>query len=400
MFLLPTQENGLYFILALIVAILSVLLAILLKKTKTLDQLRREFSNRELQLNKKLYETAVLKNKLEAMVNSMTEGVFMLDKDFSLLVINPACKKLLDLEDHPQISIFDIVRSFNKHYPIEETISEVFKTRLIKKVSSIQLGDMFFQITVIPIEVAEGVPGVGVLLHDETEAHRLTKRHEEFLAMVVHELRSPLTVIKGMSDILIHESDKVSKDKRGEILNQIRDSSFKLLEIVNTILEDTKMDLTKFKINKKKDNLNNLLEIEVKNYFALAKGRNIDLKVILDKTIPQFSFDNDRVTQVLNNLLSNAIKYTNTGEIIVKSELEGDFVKISVVDTGEGISDDKKPLLFQKFVQLDNSKTAKGPSTGLGLVIVKAIVEAHNGKIWIEDNKPNGAIFIFTLPLD
>lgn len=398
MLLLPAQETALYFILAVIVALLAALLAILTQKSKTLDTLQKEFSRKELNLNKKLYETSVLKNKLQAMVESMTEGVFMLDKDLKLIVINPACKKLLGLEGDTNITIFDVVRAFNKYYPIEETISQVFDTGRTRRVSEVKVHEHFFQITIIPIEVAEGVPGVGVLIHDQTEEQNLRHKHEEFLAMVVHELRSPLTVIKGMNDLLLRQADNMAKEKRDEIFQQMMDSATGLLDIVNTLLDDTKMDLAKFEIDKRKADINVLLTQEMENYKSMADEKGIALKLLLDKTIPNFEFDKAKITQVLNNLLSNALKFTSEGSITIKSELEKANVKISVADTGQGVPNEKKDQLFQKFVQLDNSKKTDGPGTGLGLVIAKGIVEAHGGEIWIEDNMPHGAKFVFTLP--
>ncbi len=399
MIALPAQETALYFILSLIVALLASLLAVLTRKSKTLDEMQKEFSKKELSLNKKLYETSVLKSKLEAMVESMTEGVLMLDKDLKLIVINPACKRLLGLEGRMNITIFDVVRSFSKHYPIEETISQVFEMGRMRRVSEVKVGDQFFQITVIPIEVAEGVPGVGVLIHDQSEEQNLRHKHEEFLAMVVHELRSPLTVIKGMNDLLLREVDNMEKSKRDEIFTQMKDSAISLLDIVNTLLDDTKMDLAKFDIDKHKNDINLLLKNEIENYNNLADEKGVRIKMLVDKTIPEFDFDKAKITQVLNNLLSNALKFTKEGSVTVSSELEKMMVKIIVADTGAGVPDNKKDQLFQKFMQLDNSKKADGPGTGLGLVIAKGIVEAHGGEVWIEDNKPQGAKFIFTLPI-
>jgi len=400
MFTLPTQVNTLYFILALVVAITAVLLAVILRKSQTLDQLKEEFNRRELHLNQKLYETAVLKNKLEAMVEGMSEGVFMLDKDFKLLVVNPACKDLLGISRTKRLTIFDLVRGFSKFYPIEETISQVFETGETHRVSEVKVNDRFLQITVIPVEVAEGVPGVGVLLHDQTEEQNLRHQHEEFMAMMVHELRSPLTVIKGTANLLGRKCETMSKEKRNELFVQVEDSSTQMLELVNSILEDTKEDTTKFELHKDAGKLNELLENEVRNYESLATERSLTLEVDLDDSIPEFDFDWGKITQVMNNLLSNAIKFTKKGSITVVSSRENeDFVRVEVRDSGDGVPDEQKPKLFHKFVQLRESDDPKLPGTGLGLVISKGIIEAHGGKIWVEDNKPKGAKVIFTLPV-
>jgi signal transduction histidine kinase len=400
MFQLPTQVNTLYLILAIVVAITAVLLAIILRKSQSLDTLKEEFNRRELRLNQKLYETAVLKNKLEAMVEGMSEGVFMLDKDFKLLVVNPACKDMLGISRTKRLTIFDLVRGFSKYYPIEETISQVFETGEIHKVSEVKVNERFLQITVLPVEVAEGVPGVGVLLHDQTEEQKLRHQHEEFMAMMVHELRSPLTVVKGTVDLLKKKGDTLAKGKRDELLDQVKDSAVQLLDMVNTVLEDTKEDSSKYELHKEVGKINELLENEIRNYEGLANERSLTLEIDLDDSIPEVEFDWGKITQVMNNLLSNAIKFTHEGGISVVSSRENEeFVKVEVKDTGEGIPDKQKPKLFQKFVQLHKAEDADLPGTGLGLVIAKGIIEAHGGKIWVEDNSPRGTTMIFTLPL-
>lgn len=400
MTLLPTELNALYFVLTLVVAVSATLFAIIVLKTKNLDQIKEEFNQKELQLNRKLYETAVLKNKLEAMVERMTEGVFMLDKDFKLIVVNPACRRLLGISDTKRLTIFDIVRGFNQHFPIEETIAHVFETGDANKVSQVKVNDKFLQITVLPVEVAEGVPGVGVLLHDQTEEQNLRKEHEEFMAMIVHELRSPLTVIKGMADVMYKNIEKLTKEKQVEMLKQLETSTDSLLQMVNDLLTETKEDSTKFEIHKEIASLNDVLNKEIKNYEGLARERNLVIKGELDDNLRPFSFDPNKLTQVMNNLISNAIKFTKEGSITVKSIVSPhNLVQVEVIDTGEGVPANLKPQLFQKFVQLKNGKDSNMPGTGLGLVIAKGIVEAHGGNMWIEDNKPQGAKLIFTLPI-
>jgi len=394
----PAQITGLYFIAAVTVAAVAVLLVIILSKSKQLDSLKSEFSKRELSLNKKLYETSVVKNKLEMMVESMTEGVFMVNKQLKLIVANSASKEMLGIDENRSVTIFDMVRGFDEAYPIEETISKVFDTREIVKVSEIRVEDKYIQITVIPIEVAEDVPGVGVLLHDQTDEQKLMHQHEEFTAMIVHELRSPLTVIKGTADTLIRNDKKIKVGAKKELLEQIKDTSEDLLTIVNTLLTDTKDDRDKYDIHKKKNDINDLLQEEVSNYSTIATDKGLELNLDLDQTIPDFEFDKVKITQVMNNLLSNALKFTHEGAVAVKSTLDGKLVRVEVADTGVGIPDDKKSELFQKFVQIHEGKDSDGPGTGLGLAISKGIVEAHGGKIWVENNKPIGTRLIFTIP--
>ncbi len=221
----------------------------------------------------------------------------------------------------------------------------------------------------------------------------------DFFPMLVHELRSPLSVIQGAADLLIKSTDSLSAEQIHTLLNQIKTSSAALLGMVGGILDVSKMESGKFQINKIYTDINNILREESAYFESLTKVKEVILECKTDEHLPSFSFDPERIKQVLSNLLSNAVKFSSTGgKITVISKQIGEVVRVEVCDEGVGISDSDKPLLFQKFFQASNQNgTEKG--TGLGLVISKGIIEAHGGKIWVEDNKPKGTKFIFALPI-
>ena len=222
----------------------------------------------------------------------------------------------------------------------------------------------------------------------------------DFLPMVVHELRAPLSVIRGAADLLIKSTDGLNAEQIHTLLNQIKTSSSSLLKMVGDILDVSKMEGGKFQINKTFGVIEDVLREECSYFESLAKVKKISLNCPNAEDIPSFSFDPERVKQVLNNLLSNAIKFTPEGGIVsVTAKKDDGLVRLEVCDTGVGIPNKDRPLLFQKFFQASNQDGVTEKGTGLGLVIAKGIVEAHGGKIWIEDNKPQGCKFIFTLSL-
>ena len=225
-------------------------------------------------------------------------------------------------------------------------------------------------------------------------------RQRDFIPILVHELRAPLSVIQGASDLLLKEVKELSVDQIQTLLGQVKTSSGSLLKMVGDILDISRMDAGKFEVNRVYANINNVLNEECGYFQPLAKIKNINLICQTDQSIANSSFDPERIKQVLNNLLSNALKFVaEGGNITVESKKKGNYLQVTVSDTGEGISDKDKPTLFQKFVQTQSHNHTKERGTGLGLYISKGIVDAHSGKIWVEDNKPAGAKFIFTLPL-
>ncbi len=238
------------------------------------------------------------------------------------------------------------------------------------------------------------------LLKTESEQFKIGKQRDDYVAMMVHELRSPLSVIKGSADLVIREEKALSPDQKFTMLSQIKESASDLLAIVNDILDVSKIESGRFELHKRVGDLNTLLKNETTYYTTLALEKELKVETELDENIKQFEFDDDRIKHVMNNLLSNALKFTPKGESVkISSKLMADGnVQVSVADTGDGIPDPMKEKLFNKYVQVESKRKTEQKGTGLGLFIAKAIIEAHGGGIWIEDTKPYGATFAFTLP--
>ncbi len=225
-------------------------------------------------------------------------------------------------------------------------------------------------------------------------------KQNDFFPMLVHELRAPLSVIQGAADLLIKSTDALNAEQIHTLLNQIKTSSSSLLKMVGDILDVSKMEGGKFQINKTYGLIQDVLNDQCSYFDPVAKVKGVTLSCPNTEGLPNFSFDPERIKQVLNNLISNAIKFSlDGGTVLVIAKKDAEYIRVEVNDTGIGIADKDKPLLFQKFFQASNHNGIKEKGTGLGLVIAKGIVEAHNGKIWVEDNKPQGTKFIFTLPL-
>lgn len=233
----------------------------------------------------------------------------------------------------------------------------------------------------------------------ESQARRQAEQ-EDFLPMLVHELRAPISVVRGAADLLIKSTDSLDSEQIHTLLNQIKVSSSHLLKMVGDILDVSKMHGKSFQINKSYASLNDVLKEQCGYFEPLAKVKNIALACPDAENLISFSFDPERVKQVIENLISNAIKFSSAkGKILVTAKKDDGFARIEVSDNGIGIPDKDKPLLFHRFFQASNQTIGGEKGTGLGLVIAKGVVEAHGGKIWMEDNKPKGSRFIFTLPL-
>ena len=219
------------------------------------------------------------------------------------------------------------------------------------------------------------------------------------MAMMIHELRSPLSVIRSTASLIIREYDNLSPDQIKNFLTASEHSAEELLAIVNDLLDVSKIELGKIELFKHSVDVIPILSEEVELYKNLANERGLRFEANFPEGPVNVVCDPDKIKHIMNNLISNSIKFTQGGSVTVGLETFHSYVKIYVQDTGIGVKDELKEKLFKKFVQARELPVSREKGTGLGLVIVKGIVEAHGGKVWIEDNQPHGARFVFTLPI-
>ncbi|MEO0095796.1 MAG: HAMP domain-containing sensor histidine kinase [candidate division WOR-3 bacterium] len=229
------------------------------------------------------------------------------------------------------------------------------------------------------------------------ELKELDARRSMFITSIGHELRHPLNLIIGFTDILLKEySGKINEEQRRQ-LQIIKDSSGHLISLINEIIDITKIELTKERMGSKQFDLEKLVLETVDSYRPLARQKNLKIDVNSPGRVEIVS-DENRLRQVLVNLLSNSIKFTNAGEIKVELIDGVDFVNLIVQDTGVGINNEEMKYLFEPFniVKFKNRPDVEG--TGLGLYITKRIINLLKGEVSVESQLNRGSKFIISLP--
>lgn len=219
----------------------------------------------------------------------------------------------------------------------------------------------------------------------------------DFIAFAAHELRGPITVIRGYLDVLSSELEL--KDDEAELMNRLVVSANRLSSYVNNILNASRYDRRHLKVHLKEDSLANIYSTISDDMQLRASSQNRLLSVSIPSDLPTVAADRGSVSEVLSNLIDNAIKYSNEGgAVAVRAAVNGDFVKVSVEDHGIGMPGSVISNLFHKFYRSHRSReTVAG--TGIGLYISKAIVESHGGKIEVRSQEGEGSTFDFTLPI-
>lgn len=220
----------------------------------------------------------------------------------------------------------------------------------------------------------------------------------EFLTLMSHELRTPLNAIIGFSEVMLDELDGPLTESQRTDLASIRHSGWRLLGLINNILDLSKIEAGQMELNRETVDLIQLIELAVSTATGLLEGKPITLKQHLPDQALFVWADSMRMQQVLLNLLSNAVKFTQAGQITVTASRRGNWVTVTVADTGIGIPPEKHADIFKVFTQVDSSKTRRFEGAGVGLSITKKLVELHGGGIWVESTPGRGSAFSFTLP--
>jgi signal transduction histidine kinase len=222
----------------------------------------------------------------------------------------------------------------------------------------------------------------------------------DFLAKMSHELRTPLNVIMGFSELMLDEVPGKINEEQRQCLGDMLTSSRHLLGLINEVLDLSKVEAGKVELRLKNIALSELLESVTSAMTAVISQRRQSLDVDLDEELPLLYADEARLRQVFFNLLSNASKFTpDGGKIKIKASRKDNFCQLTVSDNGIGIKKEELKQIFEPFYQADNLMTRERRGTGLGLTLVKEIVEMHGGQIWVENEYGKGSNFIFTLPL-
>jgi len=343
-------------------------------------------------------------SKLTSMIGSLVDGVFMVDSKIRLLIINDAARKFLSIQ-RENVTILDILNEMSGKYDLLGKINESVSSKETIEEKEVVIGENTFQIFLTPVFNSkeletQHVIGTSILMHDITIEKNLSKIKEDFTNMMVHELRSPLTAIKDSSELMLEEK-KLKAEERKQLLGIIDSQTKMLLNQIGSILDASKIEAGRFTIQKYPNDLNEVINDVVDTFAPQAIKKNLELNSYVPNTLPQVNFDKIRITQVLNNLVSNSLKFTpQGGKITVFGEINPDTITVSVSDTGMGISEEDQKDLFSKFYQIRKTphELAKKGS-GLGLYIVKGIVEAHGGQVLVKSEVGQGTTISFTLPL-
>lgn len=353
-----------------------------------------------LRANKR-YPQNLYKQEKEKVLNEITEGL----KRLKFLTEQNTYKKIKKLgEDGDKAQRLAIVMTII--FLLLGILISIFITRSItkpltlmkKKTQAIAGGNFEEDLKLSsPPEIAALAQAFNLMCNKLKE---IDKMKADFFSLMAHELRTPLTSIKEGTNLMREGIGGEITEKQKRLLTIISEQCNRLIELVNSLLDISKIEAGMISLNLTNLDINLLITKAIAETELLAASKNISLKVDIAHDLPIIKVDNERMLQVLLNLIGNAVKFTPSGgKVTVSAQTVGQEVQVSVMDTGPGIPEENLNTIFDKFKQTNTKSYNTIKGTGLGLAIVKHIIIAHGGRVWVESEVGHGSTFIFALPV-
>ena len=341
--------------------------------------------------------------RLSSILNTMTDGVLVVDEDGIVELANPAALIMLDAP--PGFREGDRMVTLNRDHEVLRVITECAGERTPAQGQVELLGSRrFLKVVAVPltgettvVEPARERSRALVLLNDLTELRRVDVTRSEFVSNASHELRTPLAAIRASAETLQLGALNDPKAAAG-FLDRIDDNVRRMEVMISDMLELSRLETGQVPMHFAPISLPDVVTEELDRLRPVAERAGVKLRSISPENLPAVTADRTMVSQVVSNLVSNAVHASNEGdEIRVVTERTAEGIRLAVTDTGRGIEAEYVPHVFERFYKVDSSRSDGG--TGIGLAIVKHIVQAHGGDVGVESAPGRGSTFTVTFPL-
>lgn len=328
---------------------------------------------------------------LNSLIKTMNLPMIFINKEGTIIFTNQSFR-----------DAFNIKHLRGKYY------KDIFKGQLLNVVDQsyvferkfstvIAIDERYYQIETTPVFRNNIVfDGSIILFTDVSQVKEIEKMQKQFFSDISHELKTPMSAIIGSVEILKKEGIQ-NKETFDEFMGILLKESYRMQNIIEDILELSRLEQPRIALSPKLVDVNLLIKDTVELFEPLAKDKHLSL-IYQTKISHELMLDDTTIKTILNNLVSNAIKYSNSGVVSIKAYNDDQNLTIKVQDEGIGISKSDIPLIFDRFFQVDRSRSKK-LGTGLGLSIVKRMVELNNGTIEVESDTGIGSVFSITLPI-
>jgi len=367
--------------------------------TDEISHLAETFNDLNSRLKRSMATIEKEQQKLSSVLANMSEGVISTDKNGHITLINEAAARIIGYSPNKLMGEY-LLNYIDLDEPKVDISNLAHHGSMIIDLSQDDIFLVQANFSTVYDE-NDDITSFIIVLNDVTEREKMEQERREFVSNVSHELRTPLTTMRSYLEAL---TDGAWEDKEiaPKFLSVTQNETERMIRLVNDLLQLSKMDSKEYTVHRKR--------IDFIDYFHHIIDRfemNTDNHITLKRQLPRGRFivwlDEDKMTQVLDNIISNAIKYSPEGGTIrfnvEKRMNKNQELLISIQDQGLGIPYEKLDKIFDRFYRVDRARARKLGGSGLGLAISKELVEAHNGRIWVESIEGKGTTILFTLPL-
>jgi two-component system phosphate regulon sensor histidine kinase PhoR len=347
----------------------------------------RSFNAMTAKLNDMFGEIRVQNEEIRSILASIREGLCVLDKDARVVLCNASFRRIAGNDAPEGRHIWEVIRSSG----VAEVVRKARETGA-EAAEETAIGERAYFCSVARLTAADRLV---MTLYDVTEFRALEKTKKDFVVNVSHELKTPLTAIKGFIETMEPRAEQENRP----YLEIIRRNTERMISIVEDLLVLSELEERGPRIDKTAVDLKPLAESILKMFEKRAKDKGIGLSLQAPADLPEVQADPGQMEGLLLNLVDNALKYTDKGSVTVRLASRDGQMSIEVEDTGPGIGADHLPHIFERFYVVDKSRSKKLGGTGLGLAIVKHIVLAHKGSVSVKSRIGEGTVFSVLLPL-
>jgi len=372
------------------------------------DQLNKNLkilAKRELEISETNVQLKLARDKTESIVTNLTNGIIVLDRGMRVTNLNPMAEEILGL------SKASVLNKKISEHPKEKNLQNLAKIiypegkQKNKKNYEITIPEpleLVLQVTTTPVLDAKGrTLGTMKIMHDITREKTIDRMKSEFISIAAHQLRTPLSAIKWTLKMLMDGDVGSISEEQKKFIGRGYESNERMIHLVNDLLNVSRIEEGRFRYEFSESAIDTIIKEIIDELRHKIDKNDIKVTIKKDPTIlPKLILDTSKIRLAIENLLDNAVRYSPPGgKLIIILQKEDDHLLCSIQDSGVGIPKKQQPRVFTKFMRGDNVVRMQTEGTGLGLFIVKNIIERHKGKIWFESEEGKGTTFFFTLPL-
>ncbi|PIZ46982.1 hypothetical protein COY32_02535 [candidate division WWE3 bacterium CG_4_10_14_0_2_um_filter_41_14] len=413
----PTYSNVLGIETLLWEKLIAVLLVSFMAYDNSKEIFKRQNEHELLEIEKNTIRK--LQEREETILQSMKDIVVALDITGNILTTNKAFTDTIGKQKSEMLG-----KNYTEFFSIEQ-LDNVNEVTQIIDINATPLGEndiselsasqeinyrltvnqtnkqLLVSITISALHEADQIAGKVLVIRDITETQQLERMKLDFVSMAAHELRTPITAIRGYLSALKEEARPSLSEEHNKFLDRADIAANQLTTLMENLLSVSRIEKGSFNLDLRKTDWIHLMDQRVEELMNRATERNLTLTwQHPDADVPEVLVDPLRVSEVLNNLISNAINYTPAGSVTITVEYDSakEMVITHITDTGQGIPTEAQNHLFEKFFRVSGILEQGSKGTGLGLYISKEIIELHHGEIWVESKEGSGSTFSFSIP--